>query len=80
MPPKPPHLHPPHEPPVPPHLRKKNIDFPLLGKSVALASVFCALLGTVLYYSGIGLNVILPALAPVWVGGITLWYSGHSHP
>ena len=82
MPPKPPHLPPhlPHEPPLPPHLRKKNIDVSLLGVSLALASVFCFLLGAVLFYFAIGLNVILPVLAPVWVGGISLWYSSHSKP
>ncbi|HLC38021.1 MAG TPA: hypothetical protein VJI71_01055 [Candidatus Norongarragalinales archaeon] len=80
-PPMPPHLrheHPPH-PPLPPH-EKKKINYRLLGESVLLSSAVCLILGIILFYSSVAFNVILPALAPVWVGGITLWYSNHSRP
>lgn len=72
--PKPPH--PPHE--LPPHLRNKKLDVKLLGVSIAIATAFCIVLGGLMAYANLGLNVILPVLAPVWVGGATLWYSTHS--
>ncbi len=76
MPPKPPHGPGPH--PGPPHERKK-----LFGIFTARSLIFGLILGTiitgimglVLNYFAISINVILPVLAPIWVGSITLSYT-----
>ena len=79
---------PPPQPPLPPD--KKPISPPLgslphhkppargKAKSLILAVVFGTLIagfiGLILYYLNISISVILPVLAPIWVGTITLIY------
>ena len=86
MPPTPP---PPLHPPLPPD--KKPISPPLeslphhqpakekKGKAliigVALGTILTAVIGIILWYFNISINIILSALAPIWVGSITLIYS-----
>ncbi|MFH0922592.1 MAG: hypothetical protein V1811_00870 [Candidatus Micrarchaeota archaeon] len=78
MPPKPPHLrkHPPHgPPPSPPHLMHAKENKGVLAKAVVTGTTFSLAVALILFYSGIKLEVILPVIAPVWVGSITLVYS-----
>lgn len=49
------------------------------GKSLMMAIIFgtilAAIVGVVLRYFEISINIILPVLAPIWIGVITLIYS-----
>ena len=85
------HSHQAPPPPPPPHEHKKPISPPLdslpyqqaprshklkaLVLAVIVATIFTAVVGFILYYFYIPVNVILPVLAPIWVGSITLFYS-----
>jgi len=88
--PKHPHLKPPHHSPE----SKKPLAPPLeslpyhqvvkenKGKTLIIALIFGSLatliIGLVLKYFDISINIILPVLAPIWVGSITLIYSVNS--
>lgn len=69
--PEPPFPKPPH-PPKPPH-KERSPKALLLG--LLLGSFITAIVGLILRMSEISINVILPVLAPIWVGSITLVYS-----
>ncbi|MFH1587273.1 MAG: hypothetical protein ABID38_05425 [Candidatus Diapherotrites archaeon] len=43
--------------------------------SIIIGSVVALIVGLVLNYFAISINVILPVLAPIWVGSITLSYT-----
>ena len=80
-PPKPPH------PPGPPLSRatpsetkgsreahkKKSGKALFLG--LILGTLIVLVVGAILYYLSISINVILPVLAPIWVGSVTLGYT-----
>lgn len=73
-------LHPPPHPKPhggPPHLRVKS-----RARRVVLAFVISTLvalgIGYILYYFEISINVILPVLAPIWVGVATISYMAMS--
>lgn len=76
----PPHLKPPQEVrpvPPPPHfphqpLKARGQQF---IKSVLIGSLFAVIVGLVLKNFHIRIEVILPVLAPIWVGSISLLYS-----
>jgi len=81
MPPKPPHLHehPPHPPhgtpTVPPHLMHAKENKSVLLKSFLAGSALTLAVGLILLNAKVELNIVLPAIAPVWVGSITLLYN-----
>jgi hypothetical protein len=78
MPPKPPHLrkHPPHGPlPLPPHLMHAKENKGVLLKSFLAGSALTLVVGAVLLAAKVESNVVLPVIAPVWVGSITLLYN-----
>ena len=83
LPPLPPHhLNPQDEKPISPPLDSLPYHHPPRGKksksllfAVIFGSLFTIIVGYVLFLFGISINVILPVLAPVWVGVITLIYS-----
>ncbi|MBU1149069.1 hypothetical protein KKI23_03185 [Patescibacteria group bacterium] len=62
----------PHEhPKLPPHRKKSG----KLIWAIITGSVATAFVGFFLNLFNIPINVILPVLAPIWVGSITLIYS-----
>lgn len=72
QPPKPlPHEPLPH-PPKPPH-KKRSPKTLLIG--FLTGTVLTALIGLILWMLEISINVILPVLAPIWVGSVSLVYS-----
>jgi len=82
---------PPHHPPLP---DDKPISPPLKSlphhhppkerktKSLIMAIIFGTIIaagvGFILWYFEISINIILPVLAPIWIGTITLVYSVNS--
>jgi hypothetical protein len=73
MPPKPPH----HKPPKPgrpdqEHLEERKLDLWHLFSSILIGSGLALGIGFILYFIGIETDVILPVLAPIWVGAITV--------
>lgn len=74
---KPPHLlhNPPHEHALPPHLRHAVEGKNALLKGVVVGSALTLVVGLILFYAGIKIEVVLPVIAPVWVGSITLLYN-----
>ena len=75
---KPPHeLHhePPHEPPLPPHLKHDGENKNALLKGVVAGSALTLIVALILFYAGIKIEIVLPVIAPVWVGSITLLYN-----
>lgn len=84
-PPPPPKSLRPDEKPISPPLKSLPYHQPpqkRKGKSLIWALIFGTLLtisiGLTLYYLQVSISVILPALAPIWVGSITLIYSVNS--
>ncbi|MBU1131536.1 hypothetical protein KJ840_05400 [Patescibacteria group bacterium] len=62
--------------PPPPHHQPLHQKFKkgVLIKSIILGAILAALVGLMLNFFQISINVILPVLAPIWVGSITLFY------
>jgi uncharacterized membrane protein len=88
LPPRPPHLGPlppiePHPKPISPPLDSLPYHQPIKTRrhakilviSILLGTIFTVVLGLILGYFKISINVILPVLAPIWVGSITLFQS-----
>jgi hypothetical protein len=74
----------PHPPPPPPHQgppshnqkgphKKRSLKALLLG--FFIGTVITGIIGGILWVSDIPVNVVLPVLAPVWVGSVSLFYS-----
>lgn len=85
LPPVPPHHHPDNIKPLSPLLEslpynQKVQENKLKSLTIALifGSFITLILGLVLKFFSISINIILPVLAPVWVGSITLIYSVNS--
>jgi hypothetical protein len=70
-PPKPLHHHP---PPPPPHEAWRRGTAGKLIISIAASTVVTTIVALIPWYYGISVNVILPASAPIWIGGATLAY------
>lgn len=91
-PPPPSGPHHPHHPPRPEDEKPISPPLPSLpyhkpakerkGKSLLMAVIFGTLftiiVGFTLFLFNISINVILPVLAPIWVGSATLIYSVNS--
>ena len=60
-----------HKPP-----EKKKIKSFIVA--LLLATILAVTVGFILHYFHISINVILPVLAPIWIGTITLFYSVNS--
>ena len=83
--PHPPHHHPPQpqeknpiSPPLdslPHHKKPEEKKGGALIYGLLFGTIITAIVGGALWYFGISVNVILPVLAPIWVGSITLVYS-----
>jgi len=65
--PPPPGIKPPHQP----YKKKKG----LLMMSLIIGTIITIIIGLILNYYKISVNVILPVLAPIWVCSITLIYT-----
>lgn len=78
MPPKPPPAHGPSPHPGLPHERKKIFGI-FTARSlifgIVIGTVITGIIGLVLNYFAVSPEVILPVLAPIWVGAITLSYT-----
>ncbi len=72
MPPK--HHHPPHL--MPPHLRKPKHGsmFGVILISFLVSSVFTIIVASIMAYFKISWNVIIPSMAPIWIGIATISY------
>ena len=89
-PPPPPHPHipgpPPHDnkpisPPLdslPHHQAPKEKRGKSLMAAIIIGTILAIIVGLILRYFEISVNIILPVLAPIWVGTITLIYSVNS--
>ncbi|MFH0835563.1 MAG: hypothetical protein V1834_00170 [Candidatus Micrarchaeota archaeon] len=66
----------PHQPP---HLRDKQLNKSVLLKSVLVGTALTLIVGLILFFAGIKIEVVLPVIAPVWVGSITLLYNHWKH-
>ena len=82
QPPRPPHPPVPDHKPLAPALNSIPHNAPpqesktrSLLFAVVSGSILSLIVGILLAYFKISINVILPVLAPVWVGSITLIYS-----
>lgn len=80
------------KPPIAPHLEHREPLGPdhqlpsgrfrriqLLAMALISGTLVAAIIGLILGISGVKIDVILPVLAPIWVGTITLVYSTNIH-
>jgi len=75
-PPKPqPPKHGPHKPPHSPHGKFHYSTSKAVAIGLVLAFIVSAVAGYAMLSFGISVNVILPVLAPIWVGVLTLSYT-----
>ncbi len=72
----------PHPPPPrqgPPHHDQKGPHKKRSSKALTLGffigTIIAGIIGGILWVSDISVNVVLPVLAPVWVGSASLFYS-----
>ena len=72
MPPKPPHEQGPRPPHPPPHEAAKKGRCKKILVGIAVGTIVAFIAGLTMHFFGISINVILPVLAPVWVGVTTL--------
>ena len=72
----------PHPPPPPPnHLsphpkaphKKRSIKALALG--FLIGTIIAGIIGGILCVSDLSVNIVLPVLAPIWVGSVSLFYS-----
>jgi len=66
----------PVSPPPPPHPIKQDhkVKRSSLIKSIIIGTFLAGLVGFILNQFNININVILPVIAPVWIGSTTLFY------
>lgn len=62
-------------PSLPHHKAVKEGKGRTLVLSIIFGTLISAMVGFILFILNISINVILPVLAPIWVGSITLIYS-----
>lgn len=55
-----------------PH-KKRSLKALVLG--FLIGTIITGIIGGILWVSEISVNVVLPVLAPVWVGSVSLFYS-----
>lgn len=85
------HFNMPH-PPLPPHLEHpkpigpdhqlpsgNNHKIKVILAALLIATLVALVIGVVLHFVGVKIDVILPVLAPIWVGAITLVYTTNLH-
>ena len=78
LPPKPSLPPPPPLKPLPGHHPLRENKKKALLVALLIGSVITVAAGVGLYLLDISINVILPVLAPIWIGTITLIYSVNS--
>jgi uncharacterized membrane protein YdbT with pleckstrin-like domain len=61
--------------PLPSHEKKKRFWSKRFLASVLAGSIVTLAVGVVLWFFQVSVNVILPVLAPIWVGGTALAYT-----
>jgi len=73
-----PHEKGPHEKGLPAHERARKARPKRIAISLIAGTAVAFVVGLVLHFFQISINVILPVLAPIWVGVVTLAFTAMS--